>query len=232
MEQEIKLNIAEGVSEVVIREGQALVLDPPVKVSVTGLITAPAEYFTKRKPQIDSSHIICDRNKRNITLITEEKNCKGTVISGHLKYNKELADFNINKNTMYGLKELTQLLRIKRMHFESKEEHRKTIEALNKFYAKIMIELKDSDDHKGNIEKSIKKQTESNSPLSFKLDIPIYEGQPKNKIFVDVLADVSDAQVKFWLESVDLIELEFDLRDKIIDAQLNKFGKDLVVLEV
>ena len=231
-DEKIQLNVAEGVSEIVYRTGTALPAVPPVKIAVNGLISAPAEFFVKRKPEIKSSHVVVDRTQRKIILCVDESNYYGTLIAGTLKYNAELSEFNINKNKLYTLKELTQLLRTRRMYFPDKEEHSMAISALNKFYAKMMIELKDADDRKGNSEKSTKRETELNSPLSFKLDIAIYEGQPKSKLFVDVLVDISDSQAKFWLESVDLIELEFKLAEEVINTELEKFGNEIVILEV
>jgi hypothetical protein len=230
----IEVNLQGNTSEIIYRSGTALQQQPPVKLRVNGLITAPADFFEKRGELVDpdKSHLIVDRRGLNITLNIDENDFYGTIISGTLEYNKELADFAINKNKLFSLKELTQLIRMKRMHFEDKEEHNKVIAALNKFFAKTITEVKDEDDRKGNIEKTIKKETQSNTPASFKLDIAIYEGQEKKKLFVDVLADVSDAQAKFWLESVDLVELEYNLANEIIDAQLKRFGGRLVALEV
>lgn len=230
----IQLNITSESGDVVVRTGEALKLHPPQKLTISGLITSAADFFIMRKELINvkGSHVIVNREMRTITLVVDETNILKTDITGALRYNKELADFGINKTKMFTLKELTQLFRMKRMHFIDKAEHSKTLAELNKFFAKITTEIKDHDDRKGNSEKSIKKETETNSPLSFKLEISIYEGQPVKKIFVDVLADVSDAQAKFWLESVDLIELEHGLTNEIIDKEIERFNSELVVFEV
>jgi hypothetical protein len=230
-EPKIELKVTGNKLEIISRTGQALPEIPPKIVSVAGLITAPAEFYTKR-PKVVNTHLIVDRNNKKITLVEGETDPYGTVISGQLRYNKELAAFNINKDIKYSIKDLAQLIRLKRMHFEDKQAHAKALEALYKFNAKVTTEIRDEDNRKGTIDKQIKKEAVSNSPVEFKLDIAIYEGQPKQKLFVEVLADVSDAQVKFWLESTDLIELEYNQANEIIDAELERFDKNLVKLEV
>ena len=232
--QNIQVNVPEGTKEIVIREGSAEILHEPVKVNIDGLITAPASFFIARETKIEllKSHVIVDRTNLKLSLVVDEDNHFGSNISGTLKYNKELADFGINKNKIYSLKGLTNILRIKRMYFDDREENTKTLDRLYNFEAKVTASIKDADNRKGNIDKQLKKDASSNVPAGFKLNIPIFEGQPASKMFIDVLADISDAQTKFWLESVDLIELEHDLANQIIDEQLKTFRDKIVILEV
>ena len=231
---EVKLNIAEGTQEIVLRQGNAEVLHEPLKVSVNGLINAPSTFFKVREGTFDllKTHIIVNRNNQSLILVIDENNPFGSRISGQLKYNKELADFQINKEKMYSLKELTNLLRIKRMYFSDRNQNAKTLELLYAFEAKAITEIKDSDNRKGNSNKQLKKDTTSNVPGGFKLTIPIYEGQDAKTFFVDILADISEVQVKFWLESVDLIELEYDSANEIINKELEVFKDRIVILEV
>lgn len=233
MDNEIKVIAVEGTKELVIREGEALPLKEPVKLVVSGLIDAPGAFFTARKPEADTSNVIVSRKTRSIQLSVNESDNYGSKITGTLFYNKELLDFGINNNKIYGIKELAALLRMKRIHFQDRTEHATFLKSLNSFNARITTELKNADDRKGNVELLLKKETDLNGAvLNFTLDIAIFEGQPKSKLFVDVLADVSDASVKFWLESTDLVELQYELVDEIIDREIGVFDNGIVILEV
>lgn len=231
-EQKIQLSLTPGVSEVIIREGSALPVLPPIAITESGLITAPSEYFTKRNLDITKSHVVSNRNQRSIKLVVNESDPYRTIITGTLRFNPELAAFSVNENKMFTLKELTNVLRTKRMYFDELDEYSLFLKSLNNFYAKTTAELKDADDRKGNSEKSIKRQTEIDTKLSFTLNIAVYEGQKKNKIFVDVLVDISDGSARFWLESIDLTELKYNLAEGIMNDELTKFGDQIVIIEV
>lgn len=221
---------------ITIREGVApKLLDAikPNKVHLTGIISAPSEFYNKRKDLHDKNkcHVIFDKNKGVIKLIVDEQFSNDNYeVSGKIEDNPDLSQFKINTSHLFGIKELMQLLKFNRLFFVDKEANQKIVLSLQNFKAKVEKTIADTSDLRGNDEKTRLTKLEHDLEENFKLEIPIHKGGNKSIFQVDICVSASSADVNVWLESKELKELQDSCKDSIINKELANF-KDIVCIE-
>jgi len=112
---------------IVIREGAApkqLDAVKPNKVHIKGVISAPSEFYNKRKHlhNPDKCHVIYDKNAGSISLILDEQfENDNYKVTGTITDNPDLNVFKINQEHLFGIKELMGILKFNRVHFVDKE---------------------------------------------------------------------------------------------------------------
>lgn len=237
--EELNLKIEQPQSgELIIREGQALPLKEPVKISITGNIKAVGNFLKCRdnnsslwqKIHSNQAIVLVDRNKMTIRLSTHPNDCYGTEITGCLELSDELLKFAINTDKTYDKQALVKLLRFNGLYFDDKEKHSALLAAYQSFSANANTDIKDDSDKRGNKIANFQKKVTTNIPDDFILNIPVFKGMPTMRFRVEICLDVTDGGARFWFESVELNEIIISERDKIIDAEL-AFCKDLVIIE-
>ncbi len=233
MKSNVEVKVENGIQELVIREGMAAPIVEPLKVTLKGTISAPRLFIAKRRTQADvlSSNVVFDPNKGTITLTMNEKDAKGTIVEGVLKMNPDLLEFKINTDNRMGLKEIQRFLRMRRSFFKDREQNETLLKKLSEFYAKITIEINKKDDRKGNTLDSIQSQVSHDIPLLFTLAIPVYQGFGVKEFVVEIVGEITDANVSFTLESVELQELIDRDKKNILEAELKSL-EDYVTIEV
>lgn len=220
----------------IIREGGApkqLDVIKPNKVHITGVISAPSEFYAKRKElhNPNKCHVIYDILKGIITLVVDENYENDNYkISGKLEANSELKKFQINTGEFFEPKDLLKVLKFNRIHFDDKNENAKICLALQNFKAKIDVALENSNDLKGDKLNNLHSKITHDLQESFMLDIQIFKGQPKTKFKVDVCLELRGGDVYVYLESVTLKDLEMSTADAILRSELANF-KDIVCIE-
>lgn len=228
MQEELKRQIAEGminylpnsVGEIIIREGAALPVREPVKVNITGVIDAPARFVEKRKDIInhDTCHILVDRENMTITLQCAENNHYGTKVTGVLEPSPEFEKFGINKGEYMTHFEMAELFKMNRSLFENKSVAMRLVSDLQNFKAKVDREVEESNNNRGDKRLLYSQAVQHNLPDSFKLNIPLFKGQPSETIEVEVYIDPSNFNCT--LVSPQANDLINETRDEIIDAVL------------
>lgn len=217
MTKEINV-ITDGANPVVtILEGKALTPRERKTIEISGTITAPADYAEIRKLNHETDHVQFCRSEMSIELHIQDANELGDTIVGQLALNPELAAFNINKENPLDPKRMATFLKMNKLWFSDKNKHFEIVGGLTNFQAKIQTEIAKESDTRGNKLESIGKKIETEIPLSFVLDMPIYVGQPSKKFNVEISIDYTDAGVKCWLESTELHEIATETRDEIIN---------------
>lgn len=206
--------------------------------AIDGTISAPGNFIAKRKDQDDEkrSNVCYSYRDRYISLTTNEnyderENHGGYDIKGQLIKNPLIAELCINTNKIFGVAELTKHLRFKSLYFASKDQYEKVINNLQRFKAKVDAEITKINDQKGNIEDTYKVTLNSNAELSFKIKCPVFIGQPDKIFLVEVACEARNRNVEFWLESVELVELEESETKQIIDTELARFPETFVFIE-
>ena len=213
----------------IIREGNAIkMLDPikPNKVHIGGVISAPREFYEKRKHlhNPEKCHVVFDIEKRAIFLIMDEQfENDNYKIQGSLSDNSELTKFGINSGTEYDPKDLLKLLKFNRIYFDSKDENAKICLALQNFKARVNAELENKNDLRGDKLNSLHSKIEHDLQESFILDIQIFTGQPKTKFKVDVCLELRAGEVKVFLESTQLKDLQMSTAEGILQKELEAF---------
>lgn len=205
----------------------------PNKVHLSGVITAPKDFYLKRKHlhNKDKCHILYDMQSKKIVLVVDENfENDNYKIEGRLEMNKELLKFNINTGNCFDPKSLLKLLKFNRIYFESPEENAKICLALQNFKAKVATSLENANDLRGDKLMSLHSKITHDLQESFVLNIEIFKGQPKTKFKVDVCLELRAGEVDVFLESVQLKDLEMSTTESILKTELDSFS-DIVCIE-
>lgn len=232
---ELNLYVDPTVPEIIIREGEAPnTYKEPVKVDLKGNIFAPGEFVTKRANEVaamkQQTHVVFDYNHLSILLTVDEENHWQKKVLGQLKFFPEFEEFAINRQKNYTVQGLYKLLRLKRAYFSSREAHAAILDQLKKFQAKTEVEFQSINDFKGSTALSKIQSCKTNLSYKFNLHIPIYEGTDPVTFPVEIEFEPNDGSIVCWLVSEDVAELEIQIRDEIMNTELDKF-KDFVVIK-
>lgn len=209
--KKIDIHVAQGVQELIIREGDAPEVIRPSKVKIAGNIHAVTDFIKTRHETLDKLKcvIVFDEAKGILTLSSDPTFPESDFeVIAKIEDFDDLKAFGINKEKYYSLKDIEKLIRMNRFWFADKDEHMKLCGQLKAFTAKVQSELQSEADRRGNQNKAFSKQVTSDLAADFVLNIPIYKGCAHNLFRVEICYDVTDSQVRFWFESVELFELQ------------------------
>ncbi len=234
-EQLAKQILGEGATkEIIIREGEALPVKEPLPVSITGQIDAPARWLEKRAGIInpEAAHVLVCREKLAISIIIEEKSEYRDRIDGVLQLSEEMNKLGINKGIYITSFEMSDLIKRNRTYFENTQVAMKLVTELRNFKAKVDKEIEASDDKRGNRRMLAAQVVESNLPENFTIEIPVFKGQAKTKIQVEVEVNPDDLTCTLVSpEANDIVQKE---RDSIMDGVLDRIHEaapGIVIIE-
>lgn len=211
-----------GIYEVVVREGSAAELpkiyeESPVKLS--GNIDAPLRWLQKRISQINPllCYVEVNRDKLTMTLVVNERNQKfKDSITGSLSLDQAFIRVGINDDRYVTPKELSDRLRKNKAFFDTLQEATDVISKLQNFRARVGKIVDKIDDKRGNkvdhYEHAIQ---EINLPKEITFNIPVFKGQPKKVIKVDVEVKAEDLTVTLFSEDA------YTVIDKTRDEAFN-----------
>ena len=219
--EKIAVNLMNGAngSTLTILEGTALAPKHPERLKIIGQIESVNSYLNARRgtaqPEGALQHInkdlaviTMDEAAMTITLDVDPNNPFGTEVVGKLEFNPELLAWFINKDKQFTREQLITLLKFNRRFFADASQHGIMMDAYQKLNLTGQTALKNESDSRGNKDAAFKKTIDSgNIPTEFSLLMPIFKGQPAKKFRVEVCLDATDASVRFWFESVELIEI-------------------------
>lgn len=229
--EKIQVNFAEGQTkgELTILEGVALAQLPikaPVKIGLIGVIGAPVEFLQKRISESDQinqkkCHVIIDREKISITLITSEDDSylSGSVI-GTLTQHPKFIEFGINAKKNWEPNELGQFFKINRAFFPDKSSNMALVTELKNFEATVNSKIEKQKSEKGDFKDNFSGVVSSNVPGTFTLRIPIFKGVPAEDLEIEFYASVDGRDVRLQLYSPGANTALEDLRDKVIEEQI------------
>ena len=213
-----------------IRTGDALPLKEPQKIMLNGDIKTVNGYLSKRPllevctgPQcidLAKSIIVVDKEKMYIRLEVNPTDFYGTIVNGSLSFAPEIELFKLNMEADLSREDVIKLFRFNKYHFDNPAKADEIIKAFQKFSAKAYVDLTAENDSRGNAKASIERKVETGIPESFVLNIPIYKGQPKEKIEVLICFDVIGSRTSFWFEAPGLPELLEQRKEEIFTREL------------
>jgi hypothetical protein len=206
---------------ITIRTGEALPQQEPRTINIIGVIDSPFHWLEKRKDIIDQKqcNIQVSRDSMLITLSIGEHEHYIDLISGRLMLSEEFKRFGINTGNYITGMELSDLIRMNRTCFENKKTAMELVTIMRNFKAKVLNEIENSDDKKGNVSQVRRQTVQGNQPPSFDLYIPIFKGQPKKKFTVEI--DIDPETLQATLVSPDAQDLIVETRDGLIDNVLD-----------
>ena len=240
--EKMQINLAPGMNEVTIREGAApKVLEPkaPIKTDLKGVIGSVVEYLTKRidKGQFkqEDCHILVNREHVKIQLITNESNeyTRGSVV-GQLEYNPKFVEFGINSSKVWTPTELGLFIKMNRAFFTDKKTNMELVTQLMNFKATVNNKVEKSMAENGNKVDNYAQVVNSNLPKSFVVQMPIFKGMSPETIEVETFAQIDGREIQFVLLSPGAQATLEELRDKVIDEQLEKIREiapDIAIIE-
>ncbi len=231
-------NQGEVKNELVIRTGDAENIDYPNRVDISGIITAPASFFSKRKDlhNPDKCHLLFDKQKGQIKLIVDEQNSDaGYVIVGSLTPNPDLNEFNLKVSGLstgkIPIKLLMEKLKFNKYFFVDKALNATIATYLMNFKAKVQTEIEAVNNQRG--DQRDLKATQLSHELAefFIIKMPIYKGLSPVEFKVEIRCEItSTGDVVTWLESSELGELNKSALETVINAELDLF-KEIVCIE-
>lgn len=232
--EDLKVDIkVEGDGKVVtLLTGEALEQKAPEIVDIKGNILAPGVYCAVRKPDHQKALVVFNRNSKFIRYEEDAVNHYGATITGTLKLNPELVEFNINMAKEYGTDALAKFLRMRKGLFAKGEECDALVKALSTLDVKVEKSFKKENDMRGNIKNHYDQIIKTDIPHRFKLKMPIFVGFDAKEFNVELYFDSSESGVRIYLESIELNDIIRMQRDIIMDEELNKLrAYGLAVME-
>lgn len=243
--EKLQINFAPGMAkaELVLREGVApKELDPkaPVKTKLNGVIGAVVEYLTKRintgQFAQKDCHILVNRENIEITLIINEADeYKRGEIVGKLGYNPKFVEFGINGGKVWTPTELGMFIKMNRAFFADRAENMKLVSCLMNFTADVNNKIERAVKENGNRTDNFAQVVNSNLPESFTIQMPIFKGMQPETIEIETFAQVNGREVAFILLSPGAQATLEDLRDKVIDEQLEQIKEiapEIAIIEI
>lgn len=225
--------LEQGLTSLIILEGQAPSQHNDLPVVITGNIDAPSRFIAGRSGDFKESrkHCLVSKTDGKILLVLNEQSVVNKYqIEGKIAVAKKFTSLGINNDkTAYTPEELANKLKLLRSIFVSNLEHANICATLRNLKAKVNSEIEKQDDKKGNVQRNFKQTVESNMPDSIKLNIALLEGEDPIEIEVNVLLEANGSDIKCYLESIDaaeLIETQFALR---VEQEVEKI-KDFVTV--
>lgn len=221
--------------ELTVREGEALPALVPVKIEISGTIDAPYRFLVKRVLELGQlqAHVLVDRERLGIQLVINES-CpynRGFVL-GKLTEHPDFKKFGINSGQYVTTYEMAELIKMNRSAFENRQEAMKLVSALKNFKGKVERDMEKANDDRGNRKVLLHQTVESNVPESFKINIPIFKGMPKETFEVEVYFNPDDLTCTLVSPAAnDILE---DIRDNAIDdviRSIEEIAPNIVIIE-
>jgi hypothetical protein len=236
--EHFNLGVSENAKEIVIRRGEALPLQKPKAITLSGTIGAPSAYFTQRflaHNLMDVKKILVrwSRLEKYITFCEDPTDTQAAQIDGLLRSNPELAAFGINSDKTFELVKMRDFLRVRRHLFASADAHNVIMDSLKKFSVKLDTTIKNENDNRGNTDVGAKTIATTDIPLDFTLSMPLFIGSGKESFKVEIAFEVRSAGASFWFISTELPELLEKSSEDLLAKELEVFRQaGCAVLEV
>lgn len=236
MKNEIHLsNITLDGNTLIIREGQASKPVEPGQVKLSGNIDSPLRWLEKKLNNIEviRAHVAVNREIREICLFVDEKSPTFDSITGQLEFHPDYIKWGINSGEQQTAHELAEFIKMNRSSFKDKNTAMKLVTDLRKFTAKVNKELEAFKDDRANFAMKRTQVVETNLPESFVLVVPIFKGQKKETIVVEI--SINPDSLACTLVSPEANDYIDEFKDKIIDEQIKgikEIAPELVIIEV
>ena len=220
---------------ITLRTGEAPIVYDPQNLRIFGVIDTPLKWLEKRKDYYDlkNCHVLVSRDFMDINLVIDEHSYFADNIYGKLILSEEYKRFGINEGKYITGLELSDLIRMNRTCFESKQKAMELVTIMRNFKATVTNQIELSDDKKGNTAQFRRQTVEGNQPPSFELNVPIFKGQPKQTFTVEI--DIDPDTLQATLVSPDAQDLIAETRDELIDDVLDSIRQlcpEIPIIEI
>lgn len=244
MNEKIKVVLPQGVNEIIVREGKAPELLPnlrPIQVDIKGIMGSVTEFLDKRRDQEEQinpkrCHVQVDRERKVVMLfIAENDPYLSGGVSGKMELHPMYVKFGINSDKKWEPNQLGQFFKMNRAFFPDKSKNMALVTELKNFIAKVNSTVEKQKAENGSFADNYSGVVSSNLPETFSLQMPIYKGTPAEIFEVEFYATVDGRSVTLQLFSPSASQLEEEMRDKVIDAELDKIKAlcpEIAIIEI
>lgn len=228
--QNITVAAAPGVSELLIRHGDAAPVIVPKQYTFDGNVSAPFDYLTARNAATDNTHfnpknavLQINRKNGNLKLYQNPNDPIADVINGMTVVAPELDEWKFNTEHRWRASDLAEFLRRNRRHFTDPSRLADMIGELRSMKVTTNGDIQTDDDKRGNKKSLFEQSVQSNIPVSFYVDLPIIAGQKPSRVNVEIFIEVTGSTVSLMLDSIDVSDLLITERDRLLNEQIDKF---------
>lgn len=230
--EQLHFDIAEGTKEIVLRQGVAEQVIPfREKIKVKGVISLPGEHLLKATnwltkgdgaevadPPLSFSYLKIDRDKMTIDFVEDAGMPWECTYTGALVFDEDFKSFEINNSTKtYTPHELAEKIKMSRSFFEKKSDAMRLVSELRNFEAKVNKDVEAKKDDRANTRILMAQSVETNIPENFRMKLPIFKGQPRILIEVEVAIDPHDLSCR--LVSPEVNDYINETKNAIIEEQ-------------
>lgn len=223
MAKEINISVENGIKELVIRNGEAEPIHMGRDVNVTNVtIFALMEFLSKDDINLDiilDSVLIFSYDNLAMRIVYGLTCLHPYKLNGSILLNPDLVAFEINKGKKYSTFQLADFIKMNRHLFESKSVAMELVSTLKNIKASVNRAIEANKDDRGNKRALIDQVVQSNIPESFNIELPIFKGQSKVVVPVEV---VLDEDLECMLVSPDLKQIIAEESERLIGGEVEK----------
>lgn len=212
--EEININVENGVKELIIRKGDAPPVKEPVKyklndVTFDSLIEYVENGLTKNNTiEKEKALAVVNEAKGTIKFYADYKNEDSDEVEAKLVKSEYLDRFRINKSDNgFNRKDIFKLIQFNN-RFISSPDWKDILTKISSVKAEQVRKIEHNlKDQRGNAKASVEIQNNIDFFEEFTLNIPIFKNDESSKFTVQILIDVVNNDMFFWLESPALEEI-------------------------
>lgn len=236
--ERFKLQLNEGMEELIIREGVApdnfkvrkpIVIEGNIEVpyrhleksSVTIIQEQGALSVSRLESVIDESFLTIDAEFMQIKFIENAGKDYESIYTGKLEFDTVFKDLGINDNQVsYTPLALSEILKRYRSFFESKTEAMKLVSTLRDFEAKVNKEVEAKADERANRRVLLAQTVTTNIPEGFKIKIPIFKGL--DAVLFEIEISIDPMNLNCLLVSPEANDLVLQTKNEVLKEQESK----------
>ena len=217
-----------------ILKGTAPEQHNPQPVNIEGTITAVSRFIKNRKNEFydKKAHCLVSKSDGQMKLVVNEQSVVDKyTVKGTISIGKRFKELGINTDKSYEPIELSKKFRLLRSIFPSHADHTRIVTSLAKMEATVNQKYNSSQEDNGNVKMSFDQVVDSNIPKSFRLKLPLLEGEDPVEIEINIILVSRGAmQIQCFLESVEGADMIEELRTKLVLEEVEKIENDCTVI--
>jgi hypothetical protein len=158
-----------------------------------------------------------------ITLhIDEDDYYRHSTIAGRLDLDGECQRWRINSDVLYDPKELARMAKANEFLFANREEWVELVSCMMRFESNVQVSLKDIKETNGDLDRALKVTVSNKVIKAFKLKTRIF-GTKRHEYTVELGAEFTGHQVKFYLDSADLAFMIAKQSEELLNENVKAF---------
>lgn len=223
MKNELNITVENGVKEVDFRAGNLPDIHLGREIHVERVtVFAVHEFLSKsdvNETDILDSTLVYSYETLSLNLVYKNTQRHPYFLSTSVVLNPDLEAFEINQGKKYNPFQLADFIKMNRHLFESKSVAMELVSVLKNIKANVNKAIEANKDDRGNRRALLDQVVQSNIPESFNIELPVFKGQPKLVVPVEI---VLDEDLECMLVSPDLKQIITEEAERLIGGEVDK----------